>query len=316
MGTEEGRGLKTDRLGSIIAFVRVAELGSFAAAGRSLGVSASAVSKSVMRLEQRLGLRLFQRTTRSLALTEDGQAFMERCGAIVRQLDEAERDMRERAARPSGLLRVEVPVALGRLKIVPALSRLTALHPDLRIEVSFADTLTDPIAAGLDAVVRIGFPRDPRLMVRRVGTLRFIVCAAPSYLAAHGAPLTVDDLDRHDCIRRVQHERSGYAPWRFSHPETGVPFECEVKGTLHFGSNDAIVDAGLAGAGLVQLHTYMAEPHLKSGALVQVLADYSVAAAPISVLFPSSLHLAPKVRAFIELVASVLEADSGFQNAR
>ncbi len=298
--------MRTDKLGSIVGFVRVAELGSFAAAGRALGVSPSALSKSVMRLEQRLGLRLFQRTTRSLGLTEDGEVFLERCSVIVKQLDAVELEMRERAEGPRGVLRIEMPVALGRLKIVPALGELTARYPGLRIEASFADTLTDPIEAGLDAVVRIGVPRDPRLMVKRVGTVRLIVCAAPSYLAAHGEPLSVDDLDHHDCVRRIMHESSGHAPWRFGQPAGGGEFEREVTGTLSFGSNDAIVDAGLAGAGLVQLHSYMAEPHLGAGTLIQVLGDYAVSAAPISVLFPSSRQLAPKVRAFIDLAASVL----------
>lgn len=296
--------MATDRLGSIVAFVRVADTGSFAAAGRALGLSASAVSKSVMRLEERLGLRLFQRTTRSLALTEDGADFRARCAAILSQLEEAEREMLDRAALPAGLLRVELPVALGRLRIVPALGLLTARHPGLRVEASFADTLTDPIAAGLDAVVRIGVPADLRLIVRRVGAVRYVCCAAPAYLARGGAPSTPDDLDRHDCIRRVAHDGTGYAQWHFRRPGGGEPFSRAVPGTLGFGSNDAIVDAALAGAGVVQLHDYMADAHVRSGELVQVLAEYAVEGPPICVLFPSGRHLAPKVRAFIDAVAS------------
>jgi len=298
--------MATDRLGSILAFVRVAELGSFAKAARALEVSASAISKSIARLEDRLGLRLFQRTTRVLRLTEDGDLFFETCSRILAELESAERSLRERAATPAGVLRVELPTALGRLKIVPALATLTGRYPALRIDASFDDRLTDLIDTGLDAVVRIGEPRDSGLMVRRVGTVRYIVCAAPSFIETHGAPESPDDLERFACIRRVPPGKGSYATWKFQSPEDGALFEREVAGTLSFDSNDVIIDAGLAGDGLVQLHTYMAEPHLKSGRLVQVLAPYAASGPPISVLFPSNRHLSPKVRVFIDFVSGVL----------
>ncbi|MCQ8781850.1 LysR family transcriptional regulator [Mangrovibrevibacter kandeliae] len=298
--------MATDRLGSILAFVRVAELGSFAHAARALGISASAVSKSVARLEDHLGLRLFQRTTRALSLTEDGRTFYGRCAKILEELDEAERSMRERASEPSGVLRVELPTALGRTVIAPALGRLTRQYPQLKVDASFDDHLTDPIQAGLDALVRIGEPRDLRLMVRRVGTVRYVVCGSPAYLAAHGAPQTPEDLKDFDCIRRLPRDASSYAPWKFARPGTDAAFERQVAGTLSFDSNDVILDAGLAGTGLVQLHDYMARPHLRSGQLVQVLDAYAASGPPISVLFPSNRHLAPKVRVFIDFVADIL----------
>jgi DNA-binding transcriptional LysR family regulator len=306
MESQGDRDLASDRLGSIVAFVRVAELGSFAAAGRDLNVSPSAISKSVARLEGRLHLRLFHRTTRSLTMTEEGKLFFERCSAILKDLDQAEEDMRARAARPSGILRIEMPTALGRLKIVPALGQLTSIYPELRIAATFADTVTDPIAAGLDAVVRIGEPRDERLMVKRVGTVRYVVCAAPSYLAAHGEPTSVDGLRNHNCVRRVSHYGPEFAPWRFTQPETGEPFERQVEGALSVDSPDAMIDIGLSGAGLVQLHTYMAEPHIRSGALIEVLGAFAADGPPISVLFPSSKNLAPKVRVFIDFVTTIL----------
>jgi LysR family transcriptional regulator for bpeEF and oprC len=296
----------TDRLGSILAFVRVAELGSFAKAAKALGVSASAVSKSVARLEERLELRLFQRTTRALTLTEEGHLFFQRCEKVLAELDDAERSMQDRAAHPAGILKVGLPAALGRLKIVPALGILTERYPALRIDASFDDRLTDLIDAGLDAVVRIGEPRDSRLVARRIGTVRYIVCASPSYIETHGKPQSPDDLDRFVCIMRVRHCNETYAEWKFASPQDGSLFERKVTGPLGFDSNDAIVDAGLAGDGLVQLHTYMAEPYLKSGQLVQVLSEYAADGPPISVLFPSNRHLAPKVRVFIDFVASIL----------
>jgi LysR family transcriptional regulator, regulator for bpeEF and oprC len=302
--------MATDRLGSIVAFVRVAELGSFAAAGKALGISASAASKSVARLEGRIGLRLFQRTTRSLSLTEEGHVFLARCRGILEALDDAEREMRDRAGAPVGTLKVELPTALGRLLIAPALARLTTRYPELRVEASFGDQLTDLIEAGLDAVVRIGEPSDTRLIVRRVGTVRYIVCGAPAYLRTHGKPRAPDDLARFDCVRRLPLGSARPAPWRFADPVSGKPFERDVMGTLSFNSNDVILDAGLDGRGLVQLHTYMAKRFLASGQLVQVLPDYAADGPPISVLFPSSRNLAPKVRAFINFVTEVMREDA------
>jgi LysR family transcriptional regulator, regulator for bpeEF and oprC len=302
--------MATDRLGSIAAFVRVAELGSFAKAGKALGISSSAVSKSVARLEDRLELRLFQRTTRALSLTEEGTLFFQTCERVLAELDDAERSMRERAVVPAGVLRVELPTALGRLKIVPALGTLTRQYPAMRIDASFDDRLTDLIDTGLDAVVRIGEPRDSRLMVRRVGTVCYVVCAAPSFIEKHGKPESPDDLKRFACIRRVPHDKASYATWKFASPQDGSLFEREVAGTLSFDSNDVIIDAGLAGDGLVQLHTYMAEPYLKSGQLVQVLSEYEAPGPPISVLFPSNRHLSPKVRIFIDFVSGILSTKS------
>ena len=300
--------MATDKLGSILAFVRVAELGSIAKAARALGISSSAVSKSVARLEDRLELRLFQRTTRSLGLTEEGRLFFQTCQRLLAELDDAERLIRERAIAPAGVLRVELPTALGRLKIVPALQTLTSKYPALRIDASFDDRLTDLIDTGLDAVVRIGEPRDSRLMVRRVGAVCYIVCAAPSFIEKHGRPESPDDLERFACIRRVPHGKASYATWKFASPQDGSLFEREVAGTLGFDSNDVIVDAGIAGDGLVQLHTYMAEPYLKSGQLVQVLSEYAAPGPPISALFPSNRHLSPKVRVFIDFVIDVLRS--------
>jgi LysR family transcriptional regulator, regulator for bpeEF and oprC len=296
----------TDKLGSILAFVRVAELGSFAKAAEALGVSPSAVSKSVTRLEDRLGLRLFQRTTRTLGLTEEGRVFHRRCAAILRELDEAERSMRERASVPTGVLKVELPTALGRMVIAPQLGTLTDRHPQLQVDASFDDRLTDLVEAGLDAVVRIGEPRDSRLMVKRVGMVRYIVCGSPAYVAAHGIPQSPADLPRFNCIRRVPHGSAGYASWKFAREGSGEAFTVEVAGTLSFDSNDVIMDAGLAGTGLVQVHTYMARPYLRSGQFVEVLGAYAAPGPPISVLFPSNRHLAPKVRVFIDFIADLL----------
>lgn len=295
-----------DRLGSISVFLSVAEVGSFARAGGVLGVSGSAVSKSVSRLEDRLRVRLFHRTTRALSLTDEGREFRDRCAHIVAELEDAESHMSERAGAPGGVLRIGLPSALGRIRIVPFLGSLTARFPGLRVEASFSDGVLNMVDAGLDAIVRIGEPRDSGLIMKRVGRVRYLACAAPSYLAKHRAPRTPDDLSRHDCIQRLPFPCSPRGAWRFADPATGVVSERLVAGSLRFDSPDAVLNAALAGSGLAQLHDYMAEPHLRTGELVQVLSAYAVEGPPICILYPSTRLLAPKVRAFVDFVAEQL----------
>jgi LysR family transcriptional regulator, regulator for bpeEF and oprC len=304
----------TDRLGSILAFVKVAETGSFAGAGRALGLSASAVSKSVARLEDRLDVRLIQRSTRVLSLTQEGRLLHKRCERILEDLNEAEASVSQHAAVPRGLLRVSLPAALGRIKIVPALGALTTRYPDLRVEASLDDQLSDIIERGFDAVVRIGSPRDSRLMARKVGQVRYIVCGSPDYLRLRGTPEHPDELVQHDCIERLLTDGAGRAPWRFATNGTDAVFEQSVSGSLSLNSNDAIIDAGLSGVGLVQLHTYMAEPHLAAGRLIQVMSAFAADGPPISVLYPSGRHLASKVRVFIDFVSDTLADRSGTGN--
>ncbi|QLC24857.1 LysR family transcriptional regulator [Parasphingopyxis algicola] len=291
-----------DRLGSISAFLQVAELGSFASAGKVMGVSGSAVSKSVSRLEDRLRVRLFNRTTRALSLTDEGREFRDRCAPILADLDDAENVMVERAAAPSGALRVGLPTALGRIKILPILGLLTSKFPDLRIDALLSDDVIDMVDAGLDVTVRIGEPRDSGLMMKRVGSVRYIVCAAPSYLARSSPPSTPDELSQYDCIQRLPHACSPDGAWKFTDLETGASFDRSVSGSLSLDSADAVIEATLAGSGLAQLHDYMAEPYLVSGELVQVLGTYAVEGPPICILYPSPRHLTPKVRAFIDIV--------------
>ena len=295
-----------DRLGNISVFLSVAEHGSFARAGNIIGVSGSAVSKNVARLEDRLRVRLFHRTTRALSLTDDGREFRDRCVHILADLAEAESQMSERAAAPSGVLRISLPATLGRVKIVPALGLFTSQFPGLRVEASLNDGAVNMVDSGVDVIVKIGEPRDSSLIMKRVGAVRYIVCAAPSYLARHGLPKTPDELAPHDCVKRLPYPCSPRGAWKFADPVTGAPFERPVSGMLSFDSAEAVANAALAGSGLAQLHDYLAEPYINSGELTQVMPEYSAEGPPICILYPSARHVAPKVRAFIDIVAELL----------
>ena len=295
-----------DRLSSISVFLSAAELGSFARAGNAIGVSGSAVSKSVSRLEDRLHVRLFHRTTRALSLTDEGREFRDRCTPILADLDDIEHQMFERSSAPSGLLRISLPMALGRIKIVPALGALTRQFPGLRIETLLNDAIISIVDAGIDAIVRIGEPSDSAMIMKRVGKVRYVTCAAPSYLASHGVPNTPQSLMSHDCLRRMPHPCSPKGTWKFDHPITKNAFEEPVSGSLSFDSADAVLKAAVAGSGVAQLHNYMVEQYFASGELVQVLDEFTAEGPPICILFPSTRHLAPKVRAFIDIVTHQL----------
>jgi LysR family transcriptional regulator, regulator for bpeEF and oprC len=216
-----------DRLGSISVFLSVAEHGSFARAGSNIGVSGSAVSKSVSRLEDRLRVRLFNRTTRSLSLTDEGLEFRTSCSHIISELEQAEKQMLQRASAPSGTLRVSAPATFGRIQIVPALKLLAARFPDLKVEASFSDGIVDMVDAGFDLTVRIGEPRDSGLIMRRVGTVRYIVCAAPSYFDCHSKPLSIADLSQHDCVKRMPFSCSPKGAWKFYDPETQMQYSMQ-----------------------------------------------------------------------------------------
>lgn len=303
------------RLEDVSIFLRVVELGSFARAAPAVGRTSSAISKSVARLEQALGVRLLNRTTRAISLTEEGREYAERCAGLLQGLKEVETAIGQRRGEPAGLLRVDLPVALGHLKIVPALAALTRRHPALRIVATFSDDLSDIIGSGFDVVVRIGEPRDSSLVVRRIGTIRYIVCAAPGYLAARGRPATPEDLLQHECVRRVRAGSGEERRWRFNDPATREPFELAVPGALSLGLNDALIAAALTGTGLVQLHGYMAEALIAEGRLVQVLADYAADGPPLSILYPSSKQMLPKVRAFIDAIAADFAGSSWTEGA-
>lgn len=294
-----------DRLSSISAFVRTVEQGSFARAGKTLGVHGSAVSKRVARLEEHLGLRLFHRTTRSLSLTEEGQVFLEHCQRILDDFEDVEHAMSRRAGLPRGRLTVTLPVALGRLHILPALTRLLADHPEVELVTLLDDRHVDLVAEGYDAAVRIGAPQDSSLIGRRLATIRYVVCASENYLAEMGIPESPQDLVRHRCITFVPSAGARSSPWRFAGSDGGESYDLPVSGPLKVNNAEALVEAAEHGAGLVQLHSYLAAPAIASGRLSPVLEEFAADGPPIMVLYPSARQLSPKMRIFVDMVTGL-----------
>lgn len=292
-------------LNGIRTFVAAAEAGSFAVASERLGLSRSAVSKSIARLEARLGSQLFTRTTRSLGLTEEGRAFYDRCARAFSDLQAAELSLATGRQVPAGRLRVDLPVVFGRQCVMPVLLETVRLYPELGLDVTFNNRRVDLVEEGFDLAIRIGHLDDSTSVVaRRLGVQQMVVCAAPSYLQAHAAPASPDDLSDHDCLTYFYGGRT--SPWLFPGPD-GLAQPRQVQGRLRLGSGDAIADAALAGQGLAQLPTWLIAEHLISGALVALLPEHVCAGLPIHAIWPQGRQSTPKVRVVIdELVARFL----------
>ncbi len=287
-----------ERLDGISVFVDVAEAGSFALAAQRLGVTRSAVGKIVARLEQRLGVRLFVRTTRRQTLTEDGQIYYERCLRALAELEAAEEAFEGGRRAPAGRLRISVPVLLGRHCIAPVMLRLMQKYPSLQIEMSFNDRVADLVEEGYDLAVRVGtLPDSSKLVARRLGVQRMGICAAPSYLVRHGTPVNAEQLAQHAGIAYNNGGRD--APWELQ-GDDGEIHEVRADCRLHLDDLQAINDAAVAGAGLAWLPCWMILHELRQQRLSLVMGADQLVASPIHVVWPQARHLPSKVRAAID----------------
>lgn len=293
-----------DSLTSIAMFVRIAETRSFSGAAHQLGVSAPAVSKGLARLESRLGVRLLNRTTRKVSLTDDGQAFLDRCRQILADAQDAEEALTRRRVTLSGKLRVQMPVGFGRVVVLPAMPRFLERHPELSIDVELSDRIVDLVDEGLDIALRIGPIPDSRLIARRIYAIRFVTCASPAYLARHGIPATPEALAAHRCLPYWLPGAGRYRPWEFA--RDGVPFTLQVQGHWAINNSEALLDAAVAGAGIISVSTFLAAEALAAGRLRAVLTDFATEGPPVSAVYLPSRQLSPRVRAFLDFVTRII----------
>ncbi|MBY5751135.1 LysR family transcriptional regulator [Rhizobium leguminosarum] len=291
-------------LNDILIFMAVVDAGSFIAGGQAVGLSRSAAGKAVIRLEDRLGVRLLNRTTRTLSLTEEGRMFYERGLRILVSVDEAEASVAGQDSTPRGVLRLTVDDAFGRLVVLPLLEKYLRAWPDIQVEVSFTDRLADIVEEGFDLAIRIGATAtDTRLVSRVIATYKARLCASPSYLAERGEPRDVDDLAVHDClISAGRNQRQG---WRFR-GEGGSWIKAQGRSRLRLDSGEAIRDAALAGLGIALLPDFLVTDDLAAGRLRQILADFETDDAKIVTLYPDKRLLEPRVRRFIDLIVEEL----------
>ncbi|MBH2845068.1 LysR family transcriptional regulator [Serratia marcescens] len=295
-----------ESLSGLLAFVRAAESCSFVAAGERLGVSASAVDKSVARLEASLGVRLFNRSTRRINLTEEGALFYERCRRIVSDIENAEAEMVRISEAPRGKLRVSMP-AIGYRMLVPLLADFTARYPEIELDVDFNDRIADLIAEGVDVAVRGGELVDSRLMARRLGPFRQVLVGAPDYFRRRGTPLKPADLLEHACLRYRFPGGQQLQAWRLSADDEALSLRLPV--TMSFSSVEALIHAAQQGLGIAYLPDFTLSQALRSGQLTAVLQDSTPERGAFSAVWPSNRHMLPKVRVFVDYLARYMLPD-------
>lgn len=293
-----------DKYQEMRVFAAVADAGSFVAAADGLGMSKAAVSRYVSELEQRLGVRLMHRTTRKLSLTAEGELFLARSRDILTSIDASEAEVSTRSDTASGLLKVSVPVSFGILHLAPLWGEFLQAHPDVALDVQLADRVIDLVDEGFDLAVRIARLPDSSLVSRQLASTRLVLCAAPSYLEAHGAPRHPSELAQHAII--------GYSllaigdQWQFTGPDGAV----SVKVRPRFWSNngDTCTAACVRGAGIQLQPTFLVERQLASGELVEVLPAWRSIELGIYAVYPTRKFVLPKVRAMVEFLASRLRS--------
>jgi DNA-binding transcriptional LysR family regulator len=287
-----------DSFSAILVFTRVAETGSFSAAARDLGLSKSAVSKRLAALEDRLGARLVNRTTRRLSLTEVGAAFHERAVRILAELEEAEQTVSRLHAEPRGTLRVNMPMSFGIRHVAPALAEFMARYPELRVAMELTDRRVDMIEEGVDLAIRIAELPDSSLIARRLAPARRAVCASPDYWKCHVRPRDPAELTGHNCL--IYTYLAEQREWRFKGPKG--PLSVRVSGSLEANNGDALRDAALAGLGVYLAPTFIIGEDLRAGRLEEVLADYQDSRLSVYAVYPHRQHLSAKVRAFVDFL--------------
>jgi DNA-binding transcriptional LysR family regulator len=295
-----------DRLDAMRAFVSVADLEGFAPAARKLGLSASAVTRLIAGLEDHLGARLLQRTTRSVALTDVGARYLERARRILSDVEEAEASAQTERNQPSGRLVVSAPIMFGRLYVGPTMSAYLKKYPQVSGELRLSDRMINLVEEGVDLAVRIGNLPDSSVVARTVGDMRRVVVASPRYLKARGTPLKPSDVTRHEVIQFIG--GNALSEWRFT--ENGRDIRVPVTSRFSTNSTDAAISHAEEGGGLINVLAYQAAEAIKSKRLKIVLADYELAPLPIHLVYPTSRLLSAKVRAFVDLV--VAETDWHF----
>ncbi len=292
------------RLDAMAIFARVVETESFSAAARELGIAKSSVSKQINRLEDELAVRLLNRTTRRLSLTEAGAAFYQGCQRVVAEAAAAESAVTHLAAAPRGRLSVSAPMSFGVRHLSPVLPVLLGRCPELTIDLALNDRLVDLVEEGFDVGIRIAHLKESSLIARRLAPSRQVLCASPEYLAAHGRPQSVEDLKNHDCLL-YSYQASGEV-WRFSGPSgSDCPgrHKLRVHGRLRANSGGSLLASALAGFGIARLPSFICGDALRAGRLVRLLPEWSDPQEPvINAIYPASRNLSPKVRVFIDFL--------------
>ncbi len=292
------RTIPLDKLTSLKAFTRVVQHGSFAAAARELRLSRQVVSKYVIELEQELGVQLLVRTTRSARATANGQAYYERCVAILADLEEADLAVSEQQSEPRGILRLNAPMSFGTLRLGRAIADFMVRYPKLQIQLVLSDEQVDPVEEGFDVTIRIADLPSSSLVARKVAPAPRVICAAPGYLVRRGEPKHPQELRQHDCLSYGYLATGNH--WKLTGPDG--EHRLQVPWTLCSNNGEVLRDAVVKGRGIALLPTFIVSDDLHEGRLKQILADFTAPEISIYAIYPQTRHLSVKVRVFINFL--------------
>jgi DNA-binding transcriptional LysR family regulator len=297
-----------DQLAAMRAFARIVESGSFSRAAELLHTPKPTVTKLIQTLEAHLSTKLLNRTTRRITVTPDGAAYYERAMRLLTELEELDSSMASSQSRPRGRLRVDVSSSLAHLLIIPALPDFYAQFPDIQIDLGISDRLADLVGENVDCVLRAGVLEDTTLVARRVAEMRYVTCAAPSYLARHGTPRHPSDLNDGHLFVGYFKVSSGRGP-AFAFSKDGETFEISGQYRLAVNESAAYVAACVAGLGIGQAPSFMARQQLASGAVVPILPEWTTRPLPLYVVYAPNRHLSNKLRVFVDWIAGLFAHD-------
>lgn len=297
-----------DQLSAMKVFVRVVETGSFSAVAREMNMGQPAVSKQVSALEQKLGARLLNRSSRQLALTEAGNNYFERCQVILAEVEEAEEVASSLSTTPRGLLRVNMSIAFGRLHIAPYVPEFLERYPEIRLHLMMNDRFVDLVAERVDLAVRIGDLGDSSMLARKLGVSPMVIVGAPAYFEKHGHPEHPEELKQHNCLTYTFLHTGN--TWRFQ--KDGIDIHIPVEGNCQSDNTDGIRDIMIAGAGLAMVPAWLVRCELAHGELVTALGDYLPWSSPIHAVYPESKYVPLKVRCFIDYLVEKYAEDELF----
>ena len=301
-----------ESLSGIAVFVQVVRDGSFTKAADRLELSRSVVSKYVTRLEEKLGARLLNRTTRRLSLTEAGRIFYERSRLGLEEIEEAKAEVSRLQGKPRGVLRVNSPMSFGILHVAPLLSEFLAEYPEISIDMNLDDRKVDVIEEGFDVSIRITDLPDSSLVARRLGPCRHAIVAAPSYLEKHGVPKSPDDLRDHNIIA-YQYQESA-TDWHFLGPDK-KQITVPVSGSIQMNNSLALREALLGGVGITRTPTFVVGDDVAAGRLISLLPNYEILEVSIYLVYPQRRHLSPKIRAFVDFLAARISSEPYWDTA-
>ncbi|GGD69191.1 LysR family transcriptional regulator [Caballeronia grimmiae] len=302
-----------DRFLAMKVFVRVVESGSFSKAADALHLPPASVSRTLQALEAHLGARLLNRTTRSISITEDGEAYFDRCVRVLGEVDDMEASLSHSKLSPKGNVKVSLPQVMAKSTVIPALPEFFAAYPDIGVELLLTDRQVDLVEDAVDCVVRVGAIGDIGLVAKRIGAYTQITCASPGYIEQYGEPQTLDDLDQHLAVGYVMNKSGRVRNWEFV--VDGETRSIALKHKIAVNDADSYIASGLAGLGLIQSSSYTLDPYLRSGTLRRVLAEYPTHPRVVSVLYAANRHQPRRVRVFIDWVADLYSRLPIFQES-